>query len=334
MRRVVQIGKVVFSISLFILLQAEAIAQFVFTTNGDNTITITGYSGPGGNVVIPSATNGYPVTSIGNSIFYLRTNITGLTIPNGVTNIGYNACGFCSGLTNVTIPSSVINIGAYAFSGCSSLTSLTIATNVINIGAYGFASCSGLSNLTVDANNIGFDAFWSCSNLTSVAIGNSVINIYGSAFYDCWHMTNVTIDSGVTNLGSYVFMNCSNLHQALFLGNAPSVLSQSGALDNTMFSGESGIVYYAPGTTGWNTNSTFGGWPTTVYQSPPALGISTYSGGNPAVFFPTTKPGNYVVQMTTNLAGGTWITATSGVPISGIIITNAPSNVFFRFQLQ
>jgi Integrase core domain len=40
-----------------------------FPTNDDNTITITGYTGSDGAVVIPDTTNGYPVTSIGDGAF-------------------------------------------------------------------------------------------------------------------------------------------------------------------------------------------------------------------------------------------------------------------------
>ncbi len=44
-------------------------AQFTFTTN-NGAITITGYNPAAGlNAVIPAATNGYPVTSIGDYAF-------------------------------------------------------------------------------------------------------------------------------------------------------------------------------------------------------------------------------------------------------------------------
>ena len=43
-------------------------AQFTFTTN-NGAIMITGYTGSGGAVFIPSTTNGYPVTSIGDAAF-------------------------------------------------------------------------------------------------------------------------------------------------------------------------------------------------------------------------------------------------------------------------
>jgi hypothetical protein len=61
-------------VALFLLaLPATLQAQFTFTTNADNTITITLYTGPGGAVTIPDTTNGYPVTSIGDSAFWMRS---------------------------------------------------------------------------------------------------------------------------------------------------------------------------------------------------------------------------------------------------------------------
>ncbi|MEI6078280.1 MAG: kelch repeat-containing protein [Verrucomicrobiota bacterium] len=65
---------------------------------------------------------------------------------------------------------------------------------------------------------------------------------------------------------------------------------------------------------------------------PPALGISTYSNQQPVVFFPTATGGNYVLQMTTDLASGDWVTVSNGIPISGIIFTNPPANAFFRLH--
>jgi hypothetical protein len=53
---------------LLLTLPAAVQAQFNFTTN-NGTITITGYTGPGGAVTIPSAINVLPVTSIGDDAF-------------------------------------------------------------------------------------------------------------------------------------------------------------------------------------------------------------------------------------------------------------------------
>ena len=61
--------------------------EFNYTIN-NGTITITGYTGPGGAVTIPDTINGLPVTSIGDCAFYNCTSLTSVTIPNSVTSIG------------------------------------------------------------------------------------------------------------------------------------------------------------------------------------------------------------------------------------------------------
>ena len=54
---------------LLLMLPATVQAQFDYTTT-NGTITITEYTGPGGDVIIPDTTNGLPVTSIGGYYYY------------------------------------------------------------------------------------------------------------------------------------------------------------------------------------------------------------------------------------------------------------------------
>jgi hypothetical protein len=51
-----------------LLLPGVTHAQFTYVTNA-GTITITGYTGPGGSVVVPDTIEGFPVTTIGDSAF-------------------------------------------------------------------------------------------------------------------------------------------------------------------------------------------------------------------------------------------------------------------------
>ena len=119
--------------------------KFNSTTN-NGTITITGNTGPGGAMIIPSTINGLPVTSIGDSAFYYYTNLTGITIGNSVTGIDERAFSYCTSLTYVTIPNSVTGIGYWAFENCTSLTGVYFQGNAPSVGLYVF---DGDNNATV-----------------------------------------------------------------------------------------------------------------------------------------------------------------------------------------
>jgi len=111
----------------------EVQAQFNYTTE-NGTITLTGYTGPGGAVAIPDTINGMPVTRIGDLAFYNYTRLTSVTIPNSVTNIGDYAFAGCTNLTSVTIPNSVTSIAGLAFWNCSSLTEVYFQGNAPSVG--------------------------------------------------------------------------------------------------------------------------------------------------------------------------------------------------------
>ena len=97
---------------------------FTYTTSG-SAVTITGYTGSGGNVIIPSTINSLPVTVIGNNAFYGCTSLTSVTIPTTVTTVGDYAFANCTSLASITVPATVTSIGTNVFSGCSSLTGIT-----------------------------------------------------------------------------------------------------------------------------------------------------------------------------------------------------------------
>ena len=128
---------------LLLTLPAVVQAQFNFTTNDG---TITGYTGSGGVVNIPSTINDLPVTGIGNYAFQYCTNLTSVTVPNSVTNIGEFAFYYCRSLTSITIGNGVTNIGNYAFYYCTSLTGIYFQGNAPHLGSYVFLA---VGNATV-----------------------------------------------------------------------------------------------------------------------------------------------------------------------------------------
>ena len=60
---------------------------FTYTTDG-NTVTITGYTGPGGEVVIPHKIGKLPVTEIADGAFFDCEGMTSVKFPEGLKSIG------------------------------------------------------------------------------------------------------------------------------------------------------------------------------------------------------------------------------------------------------
>jgi len=94
--------KLLLGVLMLLTLFSAARAQFVTGTFG-NQITITGYSGTGGAVSIPSTINGLPVTIIDERAFESCLSLTSVTIPNSVLFIGISAFQSCPNLTSLTI---------------------------------------------------------------------------------------------------------------------------------------------------------------------------------------------------------------------------------------
>jgi hypothetical protein len=146
------------SLLLLLLLTLPAVvqAQFTFMTN-NGAITITKYTGSGGAVVIPSVTNGFPVTVIaGDKGAFSGAGVTSVAIPNSVTNIGAFTFYNCAKLTSIIIPDSVIYVGQGAFCFCSSLTSAALGNNVASVGFQVFRACNNLTAITVSKLNTNY----------------------------------------------------------------------------------------------------------------------------------------------------------------------------------
>jgi hypothetical protein len=279
-------------------------------TNNNGAITITGYTGPGGNVTIPSTIDGLPVTSIGSYAFQWLTNLTGVAIPDSITNIedgdfwkggGAGAFLFCWSLTNVAIGKSVMHIGRGTFEWCTNLTRVAIPESVTSIGDFAFNGCSSLTNVT---------------------IGKSVTRVGSSLL------------PPINNLG-YAFASCTNLVGIYFEGNAPFFdSSPEFASPSTFLDDNNATVYYLPGTSGWG--STVEGLPAVLWNPLAQTNDASFGVRQNGFGFNITGTADIplVIEASTNLAAQSWVPRQSVTLTNGLIYfsdgqwTNYPGRVY------
>lgn len=184
-----------------------------------------GYSG---DIVVPGTVTynnvQYQVISI-EKAFGWCSNLTSISIPEGVTTIDDYAFATCGNLVSINIPSSVMSIGECAFYNCSSLTAVSLPNNVKSIGSSAFRECIKLENVTLgnSLTSLGIGAFFHCSSLMSIIIPNSVKVISQNCFYQCTGLTSVVIPDGVETIDVQGFCNCSGLKTVTIPNSVKSI---------------------------------------------------------------------------------------------------------------
>ena len=264
------------SVLLLTATQAPLQAQFSYTTNTGNTITITGYSGPGGTVIVPSVITGLPVISIGGAAFFECTTLNSVLIPGSVANLGEAAFYYCTNLASVYFGGNAPTVGSYVFSsdtnailyylpGTTSWSSFfagvpavpttaqaqfNFETNDGTITIIGYTGPGGAVAIPAFINGLpvaAIDEFYNVSVPMSVIIPASVTSIASGAFNDDSGLTNVTIPCSVTNIGVGAFRGCTGLKATAVSGQNSFYSSLNGVLFNA---GQSTLIQYPAGLSG------------------------------------------------------------------------------------
>lgn len=148
------------------------------------------------------------LTSIGTRAF-AGAAITAMTIPGSVTTIGVEVFWGCSELTSLTICDGVTAIES-AFGKCTGLTELVLPDSVTSIGTQAFYRCTGLRTVTLSKNltSIGYMAFSGCTGLTDLVFPDSLKEIDQEAFRYCSGLNSISLGTGLTTIGRMAFDGC------------------------------------------------------------------------------------------------------------------------------
>lgn len=177
--------------------------------------------------------------NVGNQMFRGCTELTEITLMQGVTGLGQQAFSGCTGITSLTIPSSVTGIENNAFYGCTSLSEINIPNSVTIIGDNAFSGCVLLGGVEIpnSVTSIGSNAFYRCAALTVAEIPGTVTRIGDYAFSGCTGLTTVIVPKTVMFLGNAVFAGCENIESATVPGALISELSKDKLTSATIVSG-------------------------------------------------------------------------------------------------
>jgi|GEM_PF-1066934 len=191
------------------------------------TGTITGYTGTGGAVVIPSLINQVPVLAIGENAFKGQNTILSIDVSGTVTSIGAFAFSACNSLETAKLPDTLVSMAANSFSNCMSLTDVNIPKGITTIPNNTFTNCSDLKSISIPGNvkSIGPEAFYGCYSLERLMLSEGLEAIDESAFKACIGMKGVVIPVSVLYIEKDAFSgeidDSMDITAAVFKGASP-----------------------------------------------------------------------------------------------------------------
>ncbi len=185
-------------------------SDFIYEIS-DNKVTITGYSGLDGDVVIPSVIEDLPVTKIAENAFNGMINLKSITLPDSVMVIDYAFVG-CPELERATLGNGIISMSG-AFKNCKKLTEVTGGKSATQMSE-AFMNCVSLTSGMLPANAVGtVSAFRGCKKLTEVTVGEGITSL-PYTFEGCTALLSVTLPSTVKD-AAHAFEGCTALTEVI-----------------------------------------------------------------------------------------------------------------------
>ncbi len=111
-----------------------------------------------------------------------KSNITKVTLSDGVTGIASGAFRDCVGITEIELPETITSIAPDAFAGCTALKKVVVRCDASALSAGMFADCESLAYVSFDKGGIPSGVLENCSALTTLALGDGITSIGARAF--------------------------------------------------------------------------------------------------------------------------------------------------------
>jgi hypothetical protein len=178
------------------------------------------------------------VTNISDGMFYGRTDLTAITIPDGVTSISNSAFNGCANMTSITVGAD--NLYYATQDGILYNKTKTVIIFVPR-------GISGSVTIPDSVTSIAEGAFYDCTGLTSIIIGHGVASIGSNAFGGCTGLTNITIPDNVTSIDANAFNELWSLAIITVSADNLTYASQDGILYNKA---KTAIIYVPRGISG------------------------------------------------------------------------------------
>lgn len=205
------------SLSFNVLAEEEASltsGDFGYIVLEDATVCITSYNGNKTAVDIPAEIDGKPVSTLGDELFWYKSDLTSVNLPETVEYIGARVFQNCTSLEKILLPDSVVEIGDACFFGCAKLAEINVPVNLVYVGAFAFDETSWITQFDGCSSIIlGGRVFYKyLSNEDKVVIPEGIVCISDNAF-DGKNLSFVKIPESVAFIGDYAFYNCKNLKE-------------------------------------------------------------------------------------------------------------------------
>lgn len=180
MKKRLWIPVIILIVMLCVPVMAEDESVWTFDTGN---YTLDGYTGTGGDVVVPDTIQGCPVAVIGTSCFDSSDTITSLTFPESVKQLEGSVGGRCASLTSISLPQNLRVIGDGCFVVNEALEQVTIPSQVCYIASNAFYSCPNLKSVTFEGECplIGMWAFTEISPDAVIYVPDDQLEAYTSA---------------------------------------------------------------------------------------------------------------------------------------------------------